>query len=315
MASNKLSRYIWLVDAIRRHRRITRAEIDRLWEQSPLSDGRPMTRRTFYNTKNAAEEAFDLVIACDPITYEYYITESDASRESLDNWLLNSAATNDLITSARDVASRVFLEEVPSAREHLPLVIDSLRRNTAMRFDYHPYTRSLPTKGVVIEPYFTKIFNQRWYVVGRNVKEDKIKTYALDRMSNSAQLTDTFEPPADFSPAEYLKDAFGIVVDRGEVKRIRLRVESTQAKYFRALPLHPSQQEMVTDRYSIFEYKLRVTYDLIEELLKYGPQVTVIEPKSLRAAIVDSLTRSLANYGSPPLKKEQEQDGGDKAED
>lgn len=298
MASDKLSRYIWLVDTIRRHRRITRAELDRLWEQSPLSDGRAMTRRTFFNTKSAAEEAFDIVISCDPITYEYYISDGDAHRESINNWLLNSAATNDLITTARDVASRVFLEEVPSAREHLPLVLDSLRRNTALRFDYHPYTRSLPTKGVVIEPYFTKIFNQRWYVVGRNAKEGKIKTYALDRMSNSSQLTDTFEMPADFSPAEYLKDAFGIVVDKGEVKRIRLRVEATQAKYFRALPLHPSQQEMVTDRYSIFEYRMRVTYDLIEELLKYGPQVTVIEPKSLKAAIVDSLSRSLANYST-----------------
>lgn len=312
MASNKFSRYIWLVDTIRRHRRITRAELDRLWEQSSLSEGKAMTRRTFYNTKNAAEEAFDIVISCDPITYEYYISDGDAHRESINNWLLNSAATNDLITTARDVASRVFLEEVPSAREHLPLVLDSLRRNTALRFDYHPYTRSLPTKGVVIEPYFTKIFNQRWYVVGRNVKEDKIKTYALDRMLNSVQLTDSYEMPADFSPAEYLKDAFGIVVDKGDVKRIRLRVEPTQAKYFRALPLHPSQQEMITDRYSIFEYRMRVTYDLIEELLKYGPQVTVIEPKSLRAAIIDSLTRSLANYG---LKTEEEKNGGDKAED
>lgn len=307
MASDRLSRYIWLVDTIRRHQRITRAELDRLWENSPLSDGKAMTRRTFYNTKNAAEEAFDLTIACDPTTYEYYISESDAHKESLNNWLLNSAATNDLITSSRDVASRVFLEEVPSAREHLPLVIDSLRRCTALRFDYHPYTRSLPTKGVVIEPYFTKIFNQRWYVVGRNVKDGKIKTYALDRMSHSAQLTDTYEIPADFSPTEYLKDAFGIVVDQGEVKRIRLRVESTQAKYFRALPLHHSQQEMVTDRYSIFEYRMRVTYDLIEELLKYGPQVTVIEPKSLRAAIVDSLTRSLANYKNQSPLKEQEE--------
>lgn len=297
MASDKLSRYIWLVDTIRRHRRITRAELDRLWEQSPLSNGQAMNRHTFYNTKSAAEKAFDITISCDPITYEYFIDENDAHRESLNNWLLNSAATNDLITTARDVASRVFLEEVPSAREYLPMVIESLRRNTALRFDYHPYTRSLPTRGVVIEPYFTKIFNQRWYVVGRNVKEDRIKTYALDRMSNSAQTTDTYEMPADFSPTEYLKDAFGIVVDKGDVKRIRLRVDATQAKYFRALPLHHSQQEMITDHYSIFEYKMRVTYDLIEELLKYGPQVTVIEPKSLRAAIIDSLSRSLANYG------------------
>lgn len=296
MAKDLFSKYIWLVDTLKRHGRLTREEINQLWKASPMSNGETIPRRSFYNYRIAIEELFDLNIECDQSTFEYYISEEDKHKESVTNWLLNSTATNGLITSARDIADRVFLEEVPSARDHLGLVIEALRTSVRIKFDYHPYSRSLPSKGVVIEPYFTKIFKQRWYVVGRNVKEDKIKTYALDRMSNSTMLNEPFEMPADFIPDEYYTHAFGIVVDHSEPKRISIRTDHTQAKYFRALPLHHTQSEMVDDQCSVFEYKMCITDDLVRELLSYGPRIVVLEPQELRAILRNETRRSLENY-------------------
>lgn len=295
MAKNQLTKYIWLVDTIRRHKRITREEINARWVLSPLSEGKEIPRRTFFNYRQAIEDLFNIIIECDPATFEYYI-EEDEHTESANNWLLDSAATNEMITSSRDIANRVFLENVPSAREYLPIVIDAIRSGTALKFDYHPYTRSLPTRDVTLEPYFTKIFKQRWYVVGRNIKEDKIKTYALDRMRSATLLNSKFEMPADFDPAEYFRDAFGIVVDKGEPKIIKIKAEGTQAKYFRALPLHHSQTEMVNDQYSIFQYRMRITRDLVTELLSYGSAITVLEPRELKAMIKTELERALQNY-------------------
>lgn len=296
MAKDLLSKYIWLIDTIKRHGRITRGEINRCWESSALSNGEPIARRTFYNYRQAIEDLFDINIECDPSTFEYYISEEDKHRESVTNWLLNSTATNSLITSARDVSDRVFLEDVPSARNHLAVLIEALRSSARIKFDYHPYNRSLPSKDVVIEPYFTKIFKQRWYVVGRSTKDDKIKTYALDRMSDVNQLPDRFSMPEDFDPELYFKDAFGIIVDQSEPKKITIRTDSTQAKYFRALPLHHSQTEMVHDQYSVFEYKMRITNDLISELLSYGPRITVLSPPELRTIIITETKRALDNY-------------------
>lgn len=296
MAKDLLSKYIWLIDTIKRHGRITRGEINRCWESSALSNGEPIARRTFYNYRQAIEDLFDINIECDPSTFEYYISEEDKHRESVTNWLLNSTATNSLITSARDVSDRVFLEDVPSARNHLAVLIEALRSSARIKFDYNPYNRSLPSKDVVIEPYFTKIFKQRWYVVGRSTKDDKIKTYALDRMSDVNQLPDRFSMPEDFDPELYFKDAFGIIVDQSEPKKITIRTDSTQAKYFRALPLHHSQTEMVHDQYSVFEYKMRITHDLISELLSYGPRITVLSPPELRTIIITETKRALDNY-------------------
>ncbi len=296
MANDLFSKYIWLIDTIKKHGKITRDEINRCWLNSSFSNGVPIPRRTFYNYRIAIEELFNINIECDPSTFEYFIADEDEHKESVTNWLLNSTATNGLITSARDVAHRVFLENVPSAREYLSVFIEAMRTSTAVRFDYHPYTRSIPTRGVTIEPYFTKIFKQRWYVVGRNIKEDKIKTYALDRMSDAVLTDQYFTMPDDFEPAKYFTDAFGIVVDQSEPKIITIRTDSTQAKYFRALPLHHSQSEMVHDQYSVFEYKMRITNDLVNEILSYGSRVEVLSPPELRSIIRNEIRRSLENY-------------------
>ena len=297
MTNDLLNKYIWLIDTIKRHGRISRSQINALWMESEVSGGAPLARRTFYHYRNAVEELFNINIECDPATYEYFIAQTDEISESVSNWLLNSAATTGLLSGARDVSDRVLLEDVPSAREHLAVVIEALRCSVAITFDYHPYTRSLPTTGIAFEPYFTKIFKQRWYVVGRNVRDDKIKTYALDRMSRVKQTSATFTMPEDFDPRHYFDHAFGIVVDSSETRRIVLRVSPTQAKYFRALPLHRSQSERVGDGYSEFEYVMRPTADLVSEILSYGPDVTVVEPPELKTMVRAKLSQALASYG------------------
>ena len=95
-------------------------------------------------------------------------------------------------------------------------------------------------------------------MTGRNVAEGTIKTYALDRMTDLVLTDRTFTPATDFDPDEYFRYSFGIVFSQGEPKRVVIRTDLRQAKYFRALPLHPSQSEMVSDTYSIFSFTLRL---------------------------------------------------------
>lgn len=77
-----------------------------------------------------------------------------------------------------------------------------------------------------------------------------------------------------------------------------LKVDSRRAKYLRALPLHHSQDEAIHDDFSIFSYQLRLTPDFVQEILSYGPELTVLEPPELKAMIVKSLTESLNNYNN-----------------
>lgn len=296
MARNLLSRYIWLIDTIRRYGTITREKLNELWLLSPYSEGAPMPRRTFYNYRQAIEELFSINIECNPSTYEYYIDSGDDRRESMTDWLLNSAAMSNVLASVSDVSDRIFLEDVPSARLYLSQVISALRDSHPVRFTYRPYTRLNPTKDVVIEPYFLKIFKQRWYVTGRNVKDDKIKTYALDRMEDVKIEEETFTVDKSFDLDGYVRDTFGIVFSQGEPKEVVLRADTRQSKYLRALPLHHSQREVIHDEYSLFYLRLRLTPDFVQELLSYGPNIQVVSPPELKAMVTTALREALAQY-------------------
>lgn len=297
MARDLINRYVWLVDTISRYGRITLNDLNQVWLLSRISRGKPLARRTFFHYRNGVEDMFDINIKCDRATFEYYIDNNDSeSSVRLRRWLVDSVSMSGMLSTAHDVSERIVLENVPSAREHLPVIIDALKQNRRISFSYKSYTRSRPAPGIVLEPYFVKIFKQLWYVIGLNVKDRLIKTYSLDRMSNLNIQQDTFDMPEGFSPSRFFKDCFGIITNQNSPKRIVLRVEPTQAKYFRALPLHSSQQEVVHDHYSIFTYQMRITYDLKEEIMSHGASVEVLEPNELKTLIRTELEQALKNY-------------------
>ena len=297
MARNLVNRYVWLVDTISRYGRITLKDLNAAWLRSDISEGKPLARRTFFHYRDGVEEMFDINIQCDKSTFEYYIDDSGSEENArLKSWLVDSVSLSGMLSNAHDISGRIMLENVPSAREHLPVIIDALKQNHRISFSYKSYTRSRPVDGIILEPYFVKIFKQLWYVIGLNVNDGLIKTYSLDRISRLNLLQDTFTMPDDVNPSEFFKDCFGIITNKNSAKRIVLRVEPTQAKYFRALPLHPSQQEEVHDGYSVFSYRMRITYDLKEELMSHGASIEVLEPKELKMLILDELERALKNY-------------------
>lgn len=295
MSKDLFNRYIWIVDTIKRYGRISRKELDLRWRNSPFSNGEGMPRRTFYNYRLAIEELFKINIECDPTTYEYYIDDDDLHNESVTNWLLNSVVTNNVLSDSRKVSERIFLEDIPSARDHFGTVMDALKELRPLTFNYAPYSRT-SAREVVLEPYFLKLFRQRWYATGRNVKEDTLKTYALDRMSEVTVGSEQFEIPDDFIAEEFCRDSFGVVFTQGETKRVALRADTRQAKYLRNLPLHHSQKEMIHDKFSIFNYNLKLTPDFVSELLSFGPGVVVLEPPELRAMMLSSLRETLDLY-------------------
>jgi predicted DNA-binding transcriptional regulator YafY len=76
-----------------------------------------------------------------------------------------------------------------------------------------------------------------------------------------------------------------------------LKVKGNQVKYFRELPLHISQKEITRGiNYSIFQYNLKVTFDLVQEILSYAPAVEVLAPKSLREEILKILLETCKLY-------------------
>ncbi|MFZ4726385.1 MAG: helix-turn-helix transcriptional regulator [Paludibacter sp.] len=280
MASNLFNRYIWLVDTIYRSGKITLDDINQKWVRNSMSEGTPIPNRTFHNHRIAIEEMFDISIGCNLSTYEYYIDNAeDMERGGVRSWLLNTFAVNNLINECHKLKGRIQFEHIPSGQQYLTSIIEAMRDCVKVEIRYEPYWADAAT--FEIEPYFVKIFKQRWYVIGRS---DKIRIYALDRITSLNVTTHAFKMPESFDPESYFQDCYGIIY-RGDLKaeKVRLRFDASQSNYIRALPLHHSQQEIeTTDEYAVFEYFIKPTFDFKQEILLHGDAVEVLQPEWFR---------------------------------
>jgi hypothetical protein len=299
--SNLFNRYVWLVDLIYRSERITFEAINERWERSSLNpDGDELPLRTFRNHIIAVQQMFDINIECDRRGgYVYHIENAeDMERGGVRAWLLNTFAVNNLINESHSLRERILLEHIPSGQKYLLPIVEAMRDGVVLEVVYHPFWYDEPFT-MQLHPYFIKVFRQRWYVVGYNPYNDDIRIYALDRIEGLHLTNERFAMPADFVPAEYFADSYGIAVDGGEPQHTVLKVSSFQAKYLRALPLHHSQQEdETTDDHTIFSYHIRPhSYDFKQAIFSLMGEAEVLAPQSLRDELAGIINDMAAKYG------------------
>lgn len=296
MAQNLISRYIWIIDVLTKNRRLTKAELNKLWIKSEISGGEPLPDRTFFHYRRNIEEIFKIEIKCDRNGKYYIDSPHSVRRNALTNWLLDSMAVSSAINDNQPGYERIEIEDVPSARDFLPMVLEAIRDSVKLCFTYASFARSRAENKIVLQPYFLKRYKQRWYVIGFQEKRKEIRTYALDRIKEMQLIQETFEKPGTVTLEQLFGNIVGVTTSQADVQTVKLKVTPTQAKYFRALPLHPSQTEMVHDDYSIFTYQLKLNYELAHEILALGDAVKVLEPPALKAMVVTELQSALSQY-------------------
>lgn len=290
-----INKYVWIVDTLTRYDRLSRREIDELWRRSAYSDGTGMPERTFYYYRRGIEENFHIDILCDK-SGKYYIDPGQRQQNlAVTNWLLESYAANSAMKESAIPTERVSVEDVPSAREFLPIVLGAIGDSSKLRFTYAGFSRTRPEENILFHPYFVKRYKQRWYMIGLREKSKDIRTYALDRVKKMTTVGENFEMP-DITPEPFFSNLIGITDSKGHVKTVSLQVTPTQAKYFRALPFHASQEEQLHDKYSIFTYKLKLNYELVHELISYGNTIKVLSPPELVMMVKNELKSTLDQY-------------------
>ena len=296
MAANLFGRYVWLMDILRRYKRLTFQEINELWQESGLGYGEELPLKTFHNHKKAIKDIFDVYIECDRKDgYRYYIDEPERIEgNNLRNWLISSYATLNQIQADNKLEDRIIFEEIPSGQTWLTCIADAMRRNHVLSITHQGFGKPEPST-FDIEPYFLKVVKRRWYVVARSPyysernKEQGVKpsdvylVYALDRISDIQDTGRTFKMKKNFDVHSYFEGCCGVITSNESSQKIVLRAYNGFADYLRTLPLHESQREIGSDDEStLFEYHLKPTFDFYQLVLAQGDQVEVLEPESVR---------------------------------
>lgn len=293
MTKDLFDKYIWLVDVIYRSRKITFEEINERWLRSSLSDGQDIPLRTFHNWRAAIEQIFDINIECNRKGGYYYYIENvdDLENNGLRNWLLNTFSVNNLLVDRHNLNKRILFEYMPSDKVHLEKILEAMRDGHEARLEYRCYWCE-ETGCYTFRPYCVKLFKQHWYAVGQCVECGSVRTFALDHIIDMHITDKEFVYPKDFNPEKFFEDSFGIVISDDNPVKIRLKVYGMHASYMRSQPLHHSQQEVETaEGYSVFEYYMRPTCDLIQEILSRGSDVEVVSPESFRKKVAEVIRR------------------------
>lgn len=176
------------------------------------------------------------------------------------------------------------------------MILECIKENNKLQISYKSYHEKHPST-FNISPFGVKLFKQRWYVIAESeIKE--LRIYALDRIKSTKITNAKFAIPNDFDIDTYFSQCYGIINDRKiEPTIVKLKVSSYQSNYFIDLPLHHSQKEIEqTEKYTIFEYYLKPTYDFIQEIIKHTYNIEVISPQSLRKEVKSYFKNTLIKY-------------------
>ena len=293
MSSVQIKRLQWLIQTISDYEPITLKEIKDKWDVCSLNyDDKPYARRTFYDHIDAIHEAYGISIRCN--NYDEYYIDKEESNPTTD-WIVDSFSINNTLNEAKALKNRIMLEDVPSGRTWLTLILRAMMNNNCLEITHQSFKKDSPTTRTM-QPYFMQSHNCRWYLYAVDEKSGKMLTLALDRMSNVEMLSKTFKLPRNYKPEEYLAKGYGASIYE-EVKPETIQVKTTAyaANFMRTLPLHESQREIEqNDIYSIFEFFLPPVNEFYYDILHRGESVEILSPEPVRkkfAEIVGNLAK------------------------
>jgi proteasome accessory factor B len=212
----------------------------------------------------------------------YFISHDEAENLNFQRMMESFDVFNSL-KLAQDLKPYIHLENRRMmGTDNLYGLLHAIKHKYQIRIHYQKFGEEQPAQRLV-EPFAIKEFRYRWYLIAKEIKDNNIKTFALDRLSNLEITNKKFNASQDYSIEENFRYSFGIISPNGQDPQdIVLSFDPFQGKYIKTLPLHNTQNVILdTDDELQIELKLCMTHDLIMELLSFGDSVKVLQPQSL----------------------------------
>lgn len=295
---DSLLRYIHIINKLRKAP-ATFDEIDNyLSEQAQKQDlNFKISKRTFQRDLKDIGTIFEIEISYDFSQQVYSINEeeySEISRRRMESFDTFSALKIGENTSK----SIHFEKRRPQGTENLFGLLHAINNNLQIRFNYQKYWEDQLTNRSA-EPLALKEFKNRWYVVANDLKDSKIKSFALDRLSELETTKKRFQLLKDFDVNEYYKSCFGIISPEAgqQLQEVILSFDPYQGKYIKSLPLHESQEILKdNEKELLIKLTLFVTYDFLMELLSFGEYIKVIQPENLIKDVKNVFRKALNRY-------------------
>ena len=159
----------------------------------------------------------------------------------------------------------------------------AISKREAISFSY--LSSSMVAQFRTIEPYAIATRYSHWYLAGRDMEKDELRTFRLDRIDGEISVSRNgkgFDIPAGFDvfasiETDDLVNIATIDIRKGKAHLLRVIADSCVDK---------GEWEQITVRY--FDYQ-----GFVDQILWHGTDVLVIEPASLRNQVIAALEEIL----------------------
>lgn len=172
--------------------------------------------------------------------------------------------------------------------EYLEPLFDYICNKQTIDVTYQPYDKKAFV--CAIHPYYVKQHNSRWFLLAMNHETQKMMLLALDRIQK-IDLSNIAYIPTEIDFAEYFDDVIGVTIPQDVTpEHILLRFSANRLPYVLSKPLHHSQK--VKDKgQGIIEITVIPNRELEAQLLWFGNDVEVLEPKKIRRQIAEKIAK------------------------
>ncbi len=277
-----ISRQRLIINKLRKHPATFNDIADYLARESEIqSYNFTVSTRTFQRDLEDIRSIYNIDIQYDFSRKVYFI--DDDGQPEINERIIEAFDLFNALNISDQLSSHIHFEKrKPAGTENLYGLLHAIKNKLQIRFSYQKFWEDEITHRTV-EPYALKEFKYRWYVLSKDQKDNNVKSFALDRLTNLEITNQHFVFPQDFNIEENYRYCFGIISPGDqEPQEIILSFETVQGKYIKSLPIHESQQILIDNENELrVKLILFVTYDLVKELLSYGEYVKVLQPESL----------------------------------
>jgi proteasome accessory factor C len=167
-----------------------------------------------------------------------------------------------------------------------------------LRLRYHARSREEISERTV-SPQRLVRYRDNWYLDAWCHTRRALRSFSVDRVRRAEELDQPAKEIPEERLDEHLASSYGIFAGRANQVAV-LRFSPERARWVADERWHPKQQGqfLMDGRYEL-QIPFRDPTELTMDILRFGPDVEVVAPESLRQLVMERLQRALAQYGAP----------------
>ena len=176
-------------------------------------------------------------------------------------------------------------------------LINSIKYKTVIKVYYQPFGVVEPFENIV-QPFYLKQYNKRWFLIGYNLNEARIEVKALDRIKRIKPTNINYDETVFLAHDIYANNLVGVSkYDNLKAELVTVKVAAIRAMYFETKPILPITAKVINKDKSInYTFLAILNKELEQQILSYGCDIKVLKPKILKLQIKNIVAAMSKNY-------------------